>query len=87
MTVVIEVPDERSVANPEHTFAAGILRAELIRALDILSPRERIIFGLKHYHGMQLKTVARILQTTEGTAKNTWFRATVKLRSRLAELR
>jgi RNA polymerase sigma-70 factor (ECF subfamily) len=81
------MPDERAVANPERTFAAGILRAELIRALATLSPRERMVFELKHFHGMQLKTVAGILQTTEGTAKNTLFRATVKLRSRLAALR
>jgi RNA polymerase sigma-70 factor (ECF subfamily) len=46
-----------------------------------------MVFELKHYQGMQLKTVAGILNTTEGTAKNTLFRATHKLRARLAGVR
>jgi RNA polymerase sigma-70 factor, ECF subfamily len=82
-----QVSDERPVANPEHNFATRVLYEHLIRALATLSPRERMVFELKHYHGMQLKTVAGILNTTEGTAKNTLFRATHKLRSQLAELR
>jgi RNA polymerase sigma-70 factor, ECF subfamily len=82
-----QVPDGRAGANPEHSFAASILREHLIRALAMLSPRERMVFELKHYHGMQLKTVAGILNTTEGTARNTLFRATHKLRSQLADLR
>jgi RNA polymerase sigma-70 factor (ECF subfamily) len=82
-----QVSDERPRANPEHSFATRVLHEHLIRALAMLSPRERMVFELRHYHGMQLKTVAGILNTTEGTAKNTLFRATKKLRSQLAELR
>ena len=82
-----QVPDERAVASPERTFAVGVLREHITRALDTLSPRERMVFELKHYQGMQLKTVAGILKTTEGTAKNTLFRATHKLRARLAGVR
>jgi RNA polymerase sigma-70 factor (ECF subfamily) len=58
-----------------------------MRALRRLSPRERVVFELKHYHGMRLRTVADILRTTEGTIKNTLFRATHKLRIELAEVR
>jgi RNA polymerase sigma-70 factor, ECF subfamily len=82
-----QVSDERPLANPEHSFAARVLHAHIIRALAMLSPRERMVFELKHYHGMQLKTVAGILNTTERTAKNTLFRAIHKLRSQLDELR
>ena len=57
------------------------------RALGRLSPRERMVFELKHYHGMRLRTVAGMLNTTEGTIKNTLFRATHKLRTQLAEVR
>ena len=38
-------------------------------------------------HSLQLKTVAGILHTTEGTSKNTPFRATHKLRLELSEMR
>jgi RNA polymerase sigma-70 factor (ECF subfamily) len=82
-----QVPDERAIASPERTFTVRDLRKHIVRALDTLSPRERMVFELKHYHGMQLKTVAGILNTTEGTAKNTLFRATSKLRALLAEVR
>jgi RNA polymerase sigma-70 factor (ECF subfamily) len=82
-----QVPDERAIASPERTFTVRVLREHITRALDTLSPRERMVFELKHYQGMQLKTVAGILNTTEGTAKNTLFRATHKLRARLAEVR
>ena len=56
-------------------------------ALDRLTPRERMVFELKHYHGLKLRTVGEILNTTEETAKNTLFRATQKLRGSLADMR
>src|SRR5215469_4139952 len=85
--VVDQVPDERAVASPERSFAAQVHREHIVRALDKLSPRERAVFELKHYHGMQLKTVAGILNTTEGTVRNALFRATHKLRVQLATVR
>ncbi len=48
-------------------------------ALDALSPHERMVFELKHYHGLNLQTVSEVLDTTEETAKNILFRATHKL--------
>jgi len=56
-------------------------------ALEKLTPRERMVFELKHYHGLKLRTVGEILHTTEETAKNTLFRATQKLRGSLADMR
>ena len=57
------------------------------KALDKLTPRERMVFELKHYQGLKLRTVGEMLNTTEETAKNTLFRATQKLRGALAEMR
>ena len=56
-------------------------------ALDQLTPRERTVFELKHYQGLKLRTIGEMLSTTEETAKNTLFRATRKLRLKLAEAR
>ena len=56
-------------------------------ALDTLTPRERMVFELKHYQGLKLRTIGDMLQTTEETAKNTLFRATRKLRANLADAR
>jgi len=85
--VLDRMPDHRPSASPERSFAGRELRACIQRAMGRLSPRERMVFELKHYHGMKLRTVAGILNTTEGTIKNTLFRATHKLRTQLAEVR
>jgi RNA polymerase sigma-70 factor (ECF subfamily) len=85
--ILDRIPDQSPRANPERALARRILRQHIGRALNQLSPRERMIFELKHYHGLQLRTVAGILNTTEGTVKNTLFRATQKLRLQLSGVR
>jgi RNA polymerase sigma-70 factor, ECF subfamily len=85
--VLERLPDRRPGASPEHSFAGRELQQCIVSALSRLSPRERMVFELKHYHGMRLRTVAGMLNTTEGTIKNTLFRATHKLRLQLAEVR
>lgn len=82
-----QVPDGRAASNPEHNLISRELGKKIGAALAQLSPRERMVFELKHYHGLKLRTVGEILQTTEDTAKNTLFRATQKLRGALAEMR
>ncbi len=86
-TILNRLPDHRPGASPERNLAGRELRELILRALHRLSPRERVVFELKHYHGLRLRTVAGILNTTEGTIKNTLFRATHKLRTELAEAR
>ena len=85
--VLDRVPDQRAGASPERSYISRELRACIMRAMERLSPRERVVFELKHYHGLRLRTVAGILNTSEGTIKNTLFRATHKLRNQLAEVR
>lgn len=85
--VLDRMPDHRPGTSPERSFINRELRGCIVRALARLSPRERVVFELKHYHGLRLRTVAGILNTSEGTVKNTLFRATHKLRTQLAEVR
>jgi RNA polymerase sigma-70 factor (ECF subfamily) len=85
--ILDRIPDPTPGSSPERNLADRILREHIVRALSQLSPRERMVFELKHYHGLQLRTVAGILNTTEGTVKNTLFRATHKLRLQLSEMR
>ncbi len=85
--VLDRIPDQRAGTSPERSLISRELRKNIRRAMGKLSPRERTVFELKHYHGMRLRTVAGILNTTEGTVKNTLFRATHKLRHQLAEVR
>jgi RNA polymerase sigma-70 factor, ECF subfamily len=85
--VLDRIPDQRAGASPERNMVSRELRGCILRALERLSPRERMVFELKHYHGLRLRTVAGILNTSEGTIKNTLFRATHKLRAQLATVR
>jgi len=85
--VLDQVPDARAGANPERDLMRRELGTRIHHALEKLTPRERMVFELKHYHGLKLRTVGEILNTTEETAKNTLFRATQKLRGALADMR
>ncbi len=85
--ILDRIPDQRAGASPERNMASRELRSSILRAMQRLSPRERVVFELKHYHGLRLRTVAGILNTSEGTIKNTLFRATHKLRTQLAAVR
>jgi len=85
--VLDRVADARAAANPERDLMRRELGGRINAALQKLTARERMVFELKHYHGLRLRTVGEILNTTEETAKNTLFRATQKLRSALADMR
>lgn len=81
------VSDDRAFSNPARELDRKVLAQKIQEALGKLTPRERMVFELKHYQGLRLRTIGEMLNTTEETAKNTLFRATKKLRSQLAELK
>ena len=81
------VSDERAFSNPGKELDRKVLGERIQEALTKLTPRERMVFELKHYQGLRLRTIGEMLSTTEETAKNTLFRATKKLRAQLAGLR
>ena len=87
MDLLSNVSDDRSGANPARELERKVLGQRIGEALDQLTPRERMVFELKHYSGLKLRAIGEMLETTEETAKNTLFRATRKLRARLAEVR
>jgi len=87
LNVLDQVADERAHSNPERDLMRRELGRKIGLALNRLTPRERMVFELKHYQGLKLRTIGEMLSTTEETAKNTLFRATQKLRGALAEMR
>ena len=87
MDLMANVQDERAGADPGRELERKTQYAAIQDALGELTPRERMVFELKHYQGLKLRTIGEMLSTTEETAKNTLFRATRKLRARLAEVR
>ena len=86
-TILDRASEQRAGASPERAALNGELKNQIRRALNKLSARERLVFELRHYEGLKLQTVASILSATENTVKNTFLRATHKLRLRLAEMK
>jgi len=81
-----QVAHPAPAANPEQMLLSHEVGERIEWALRRLSPRERMVFELKHYQGLRLRTIGELLETTEETAKNSLFRATQKLRGALAGL-
>ena len=85
--LLASVSDDRAYSNPARELERKSMSLQIQAALEKLTPRERMVFELKHYQGLRLRTIGAMLNTTEETAKNTLFRATKKLRAHLADLR
>jgi RNA polymerase sigma-70 factor (ECF subfamily) len=79
--------EHRPTLDPERTMFGLEIKARIATAMERLSPRERIVFEMKHYQGLKLRAIGDALGTTEETVKNSLFRATRKLRHELGELR
>ncbi|MGH9743781.1 MAG: RNA polymerase sigma factor [Candidatus Acidiferrum sp.] len=79
--------EHRPGLDPERQLFGKEIQARIASAMQRLSPRERIVFELKHYQGLKLRAIGDALGTTEETVKNSLFRATRKLRSQLGGLR
>jgi RNA polymerase sigma-70 factor (ECF subfamily) len=75
--------DEGPGNNPGQRLPDQELSTQILRALKRLTPRERMVFDLKHFQGLKLQSVSDILNTSEASVKMTFFRATRKLRFHL----
>ena len=79
--------EHRPTLDPERWLVGKEIQARITAAMERLSPREKIVFEMKHYQGLKLRAIGEALGTTEETVKNSLFRATRKLRSQLGGLR
>ena len=79
------VPEERAEGNPQRNLMSRQLQKRIRDILATLTPRERMVFEMRHYQGMRLKAIGEILGTTEEAAKNGLFWATQKMRAALGD--
>jgi len=68
---------------PERVTLSGELRERVAEAMQGLSETERAAFVLRHYEGLRIEEVSRILECRPGAAKHSVFRAVQKLRRAL----
>jgi len=79
-------PQTNPASSPEKQLWGQELSQRIGEAMKRLSPRERVVFEMKHYHGLRLRAIGDLLGTSEETAKNSLFRATRKLRDSLSDI-
>jgi RNA polymerase sigma-70 factor (ECF subfamily) len=79
------VPEERVDGDPQRYLFSGQVRRRIKEVLGELTPRERMVFELRHYQGLRLRRIGEVLGTTEEAAKNCLFRATQKMRAALGD--
>jgi RNA polymerase sigma-70 factor (ECF subfamily) len=96
-SAVVETPDgpvdrmdsfehEAAHSDPERRLWNRQLSSRIDSALSDLTARERMVFELRHYQGLRLRTIGDMLGTSEEAAKNCLFRATQKMRVVLGDL-
>jgi RNA polymerase sigma-70 factor (ECF subfamily) len=77
--------EEDAAADPERSMWNQELKQRIENGLVGLTPRERMVFELRHYQGLRLRIIGEMLGTTEEAAKNCLFRATQKMRGVLGD--
>jgi len=70
-------------ASPDRIAHGTEMRRAIATALDALTGNERTAFVLRHFEGMPLEEIGKILGTRLNATKNTVFRAVRKLRQHL----
>jgi RNA polymerase sigma-70 factor, ECF subfamily len=73
--------------SPERLVHAREIKTRLRGALDELSPRQRIVFVLKHLEERSIPEIAQLLGLDAGTVKAHLFRAATKIRARMIDFR
>ncbi|MEO8371039.1 MAG: sigma-70 family RNA polymerase sigma factor [Candidatus Solibacter sp.] len=71
---------------PDRLALSGEVRERVAEAMTELSASERTAFVLRHYEGMCIEEVSRVLGCQPGAAKHSVFRAVQKLRRALEPL-
>jgi RNA polymerase sigma-70 factor (ECF subfamily) len=79
------VEEDRADGNPQRRLLSRELHSRIRNVLADLTPRERMVFEMRHYQGMRLRAIGEALGTSEEAAKNCLFRATQKMRAALGD--
>ncbi len=80
------VAEERADVDPQRQLMSAEVNSRVQDVLNRLTPRERLVFEMRHYQGMRLRAIGEALGVTEEAAKNCLFRATQKMRTALGDL-
>jgi RNA polymerase sigma-70 factor, ECF subfamily len=79
------VPERRADVDPQRQLMSAEVIQRVNEVLKEITPRERIVFEMRHFQGMRLRAIGEALGITEEAAKNCLFRATQKMRAALGD--
>jgi RNA polymerase sigma-70 factor, ECF subfamily len=79
------VAENRADVDPQRQLVSAEVNTRVQEVLDRLTPRERLVFEMRHFQGMRLRAIGEALGVSEEAAKNCLFRATQKMRSALGD--
>ncbi|MFO7445063.1 MAG: sigma-70 family RNA polymerase sigma factor [Ignavibacteriaceae bacterium] len=82
--VVLESVSHQS--SPEKYLSSSEITEQVNRAVETLSPKQKMIFVMKHYEGYKLKEIAMMMDCQEGTVKKYLFEANHKMRKLLKNI-
>jgi RNA polymerase sigma-70 factor, ECF subfamily len=73
--------------DPEKQLLNIELSNTIQKSINLLSPKQKAVFLLRHYHGYKLSEIAEIMNCADGTVKNYLFRSVQKMKKELKEFR
>jgi RNA polymerase sigma-70 factor, ECF subfamily len=79
------MPERRADVDPQRRLMSSEVNNRIQEVLSTLTPRERLVFEMRHYQGLRLRAIGESLGVTEEAAKNCLFRATQKMRAALGD--
>jgi len=79
------LPEGRADVDPQRQLLSAEVNKRVQDVLTQLTPRERLVFEMRHYQGLRLRAIGEALGVTEEAAKNCLFRATQKMRVALGD--
>ncbi len=73
--------------SPERRAHSREIRERLLAAIETLSPRQKVVFTLKHFEELSIPEIAELTGLDTGTVKSHLFRAAHKVRECLRVFR
>ncbi|MCK4337450.1 MAG: RNA polymerase sigma factor [Candidatus Aminicenantes bacterium] len=80
------MPAAEDTNGPEHSQQQKEIREKTDSILKTISPRQRMVFILRHYQQMSIKEIAEYLNCTEGSVKKQLFRSVGTFKKRFKHL-
>jgi len=79
----LQLADESAGADPMRELTRRRIDARVQAAMQALSDQERSAFVMRHYEGLSIEEIGRVLDLRTSAAKHSIFRAVKKLRRSL----